>query len=156
MPKVESEEDSIADSTQESMHYYYKGLELFEEKKFDEAVRALNQFVTLTPRHVYADRAQFLVAESAYLSKEYGLAIVASNLLEARYPYSVRLPEAMHRRILSLIELKQVEPAKLVLEKMMKRYPTSPLLSEASKAMAHLDDDANKKTVKKDPPPLLD
>jgi TolA-binding protein len=148
------DEATVADSSQEAMHHYFTGLELYEEKKYDQAIKSLTQFVSLQPRHVYADRAQYWIAESAFQSKEYNLAVVATNLMEARYPYSLKMPETLHIRALSFANLKQAQAAKIALEKMMSRYPKHPLSVEAENGVtAALAVDET--TAKTEVPPLM-
>lgn len=133
-----SDEDTVADSSQESMHPYYKGIEAMQAKQYDQAVKSFSQFVTMNPRHPYADRAQFFVAEAAFLSKEYGLALVATNLLESRYPHSLKLPEVLNRRTLSLVHLNQKNQARETFEKLRREFPNHPMVSETEHEMASI------------------
>lgn len=135
---LHAEDDSVADSGQESMHFYLQALELLEEKRYEQALQSLRSFVTENPTHVYADRAQYLIAETHFQNREYGLVIVATNLLEARYPHSFRLPEALYKRAIAYLSMNQAAPAKTTLQHLLQRYPKDPLAETASKELAKL------------------
>jgi len=132
------EVETIADSSQDSMHTYYRGLELYKGKKFEDAIEAFRAFINENPQHVYADRAQFFVVDSYFLMKEYGMVIVAANLLESKYPYSQRMAEATYKRGLALLEMNQEAQAKAALSQLMKNFPKDPSAELARKKWAEL------------------
>ena len=101
----------VADSSFESMHLYFRGMQLRKEKKYDEAISAFREFYETFPDHVYADRAHYLVVRSLYDNREYQLAIVSANQMIGRYPHSFRIPEAIYYRSLSYQELGNREEA---------------------------------------------
>jgi tol-pal system protein YbgF len=133
-----SESESVVDSSQEVMHLYYRGLQLLHDKKYDEASNPFYQFVKGNPEHVYADRAQFLLMEAHYLSGEYGLAIVAANVLESHYPQSVKIPSAILRRAMSYAKLQQRQEAEQNLRQLVRDFPNAPQAQLASKKLAEL------------------
>ena len=138
-PRASDDERKIADSNDESMHLYFKGLEKMRERKFDSALEDFRQFLALSPGHVYADRAQFLIAECHFLTREYGLTIVSTNLLISRYPHSVKIPDAMLQRAIAYLEMKQTELGRNALTDILKKYPTEPVADQASKRLAQLN-----------------
>jgi len=137
-PLLSSQEDTVADSTHETMHLYYEGTQEMNERNFDKAVKSLNQFLTENPEHVYADRAQFLIMESYFKNKEYGLALVASNLLESRFPHSVKLPEALYQRALIYLSLDQKTKSVQTLKNLIQNFPQSAVYTLASDKLSSL------------------
>jgi TolA-binding protein len=129
---------TVASSRHESMVDYYRGLQAMDEKRYDEAIGHFREFVRRNPNHVYADRAEFQIAEAHYLNHEYGLVIVETNQLEARYPFSVRAPEAAFQRALAHDGLGQREQARRALKDLMKKYPKSEFAARASRKLAEL------------------
>lgn len=137
-PLIAPQEDTVADSTHETMHFYYEGTQEMNERNFDKAVKSFTQFLSESPEHVYADRAQFLIMESYFKNKEYGLALVASNLLETRFPHSVKLPEALYQRALIYLSLDQKTKSVQTLKSLIQNFPHSPVYSLASDKLSSL------------------
>lgn len=128
----------VADSRYESMHFYYRGLDAYRNEKYDDAVTALRKFTQMEPEHVYRDRAEFLMARAYYLNQEYGLVIVATNLLESRFPHSLKLPEAIYHRGLAYLGLGQKKDAAEALRRVVAEFPQEPVSLKASRKLAEL------------------
>jgi TolA-binding protein len=135
---------AIADSRHESLHLYFDATRLLEEKKYEEAVVPLNEFLRINPSHVYADHAQFLIAKSYFLNKEYELSVVAAKQLETLYPYSLKIPESLYVRGLSYLYLNQTAPARQTLENLRERYPSGPFSDAAAKKLTQIRTAANR------------
>jgi TolA-binding protein len=134
----ESMGETLVDSSFESMNTYYEAISLRDAGKYDEAVERLNQFVLENPDHVYSDRAQFLILDSHFKNREYGLVLVDSFLLENRYSESRKIPEAIHKRALAYLNLgdraKGIQTLKMVVES----FPNSAVLPSAKEMLASL------------------
>jgi TolA-binding protein len=130
--------ETVVDSRHEGLHLYGQGLQFLRDRKFDEAIERFRRFLKENPDHVYADRAQYLIAEAHYGNKEYGLVIVASQLLETKYPYSFRLPEAGYYRAMALLNMGQRPQAAETLKEILKRFPKEPIAETASRKLAEL------------------
>jgi len=137
-PLAPLQENTIASSKHESMHSYFEGTRLIEDGKLDLALSSFRDFLKANPDHVYADRAQFQIADAHFRNKDYGLVVVATNLLESKYPYSFKIPEALFKRALSLAGLGQAEPARTALKDLMKRFPESPAAKLAVNKLVEL------------------
>jgi len=147
-PLAPISENTVATSKHESMHAYFEGTRLLEQGKYDLALGQFREFLKSAPEHVYADRAQFQIAEAHFLNKDYGLVVVATNLLESRYPYSFKVPESIYKRGLSFEGLGQKDPARNVFKDLVKRYPESPAAKLAVAKLTELGGDSSA-------PPLL-
>lgn len=134
----DDDEATLADSSQENMHYYYEGLSLLREKNFEKALHSLHRFLSLDPQHVYADRAQYLISRTHFNNREYGLAVVASNLLEARYPYSFKIPESLYERGLAYLQMNQEGQARTTLKALIQNFPHSASATDAARKLAEL------------------
>ncbi len=119
-------ENRVGDSKHENMHYYYRGWQQLSQGHYERAIENLREFLKANPDHVYADRAQFLIADSHFRNKEYGLAVIASNQLESRFPSSVRLPEALYKRGLAYRQMGQEADATRTFRDLIKRFPDDP------------------------------
>jgi TolA-binding protein len=130
--------ETIVDSSQDTMHTYYRGLQFLNDKKYEEAIEAFRSFINESPKHVYADRAQFLIADSHFKNKDYGMVVVATNLLETKFPYSLKIPEALYRRGISFAEMNQMAQAKLTFGNLMKNFPKDPMADAARRKWVEL------------------
>jgi len=129
---------TVADSKHEAMHYYYSGLQSLEEHRYEEALKSFRAFLKAAPTHVYADRAEYLIAKTHFLNREYGLVVVETNLLESRYPYSFKIPAAIWHRALAYVGMNQPDGAKQTLRDLMNKYPNTTFAERASRKLAEL------------------
>ena len=141
-PLIDSAE-TIADSSQELMQTYYRGVQLLEGQKYEEAIDTLKAFLRQNPDHVYADRAQFLIVDSHFRNKDYNMTIIESQGFEDKFPYSFKMPETLYRRGVSLVQLKQVDRARMTFDQLVKEYPKDPLAQMAQKKWASLQSGLN-------------
>lgn len=130
------DEATIADSSHEELHKYFKAVQLLREKKQDEGLILLREFISENPGHIYADRAEMLIADTHLRNKEYGLVIVSTNVLENRYPHSVKLPEALYKRAMAFMALDQKDQARKTWERVRNDYPKSKIADMAEKRLA--------------------
>ena len=106
---------------------------MLQNNKYDASIKIFEDFLAEHPDHVYADRAQFSIAKAHYLHHEYAFCVMATNYLESRYSYSLKLPEALYLRILSYEKMGQKRSAKQTWQKMLSVYPHNPLLWQLQK-----------------------
>ncbi|NBX75773.1 MAG: outer membrane protein assembly factor BamD [Proteobacteria bacterium] len=130
--------ETLADSSFESMNTYYEAISLRDAGKYDEAVEKLNRFILENPDHVYSDRAQFLILDSHFKNREYGLALVDSFLLENRYSESRKIPEAVHKRALAYLNLGDKEKGAQTLKMLLESFPSSAVIPSAKETLASL------------------
>jgi TolA-binding protein len=135
-PAPMREANVVADSRHEAIGQYYRGIHWYENKNYDAAVREFTAFLRDNPDHVYADRAQYWLTECHFENHDYGLVIYASNQLEAKFPYSLRVPEAMQKRALAYMEMGQLDDAAMTLRDLLKRYPDASVADAASHLLA--------------------
>ncbi len=130
--------EAIADSSQETIHWYYDGVRQVRDAKYDEAIRSFRKFLEESPEHVYADRSEYWIAESYFRNKEYQLSILSANGMEAHHPYSLRLPDALLLKAHSFRAMGQRDDAREALRQVVTRFPTSRLADSASKELAQM------------------
>ncbi len=133
-----TEGEVISDSENEEMHWYYQGLRQLQGGQFEEAISSFREFLREKPDHVYADRAEYLISRAHFLNKDYQLVIVTTNLLESRYPYSVKLSDAIYERALAYEMLGEKKYAIETLKNLLNKYPNSSLSEKVSRKLAEL------------------
>jgi TolA-binding protein len=131
-------ETPIANSDHANLHFYREGSAHLANKLWDQAISSFSRFLTDNPNHIYADRAAFWVAHCHFMTQDYGLAVIAFNQLEVRYPHSSRIPEAIYLRAMAHVELGQTEEAVPEFRSLMEKYPSNALVNDASKRLAEI------------------
>ena len=92
---------------------------------FKGSREAFKNFLELFPQTEYSDNAQFWIGESYYRDKRYEEAIVEFDEVIKKYPQGNKLPDALLKQAFSFIALNDTNSAKLLLQKIIDRYPTS-------------------------------
>ena len=95
------------------------------EGDFKGSREAFKNFLELFPQTEYSDNAQFWIGESYYRDKRYEEAIVEFEEVIKKYPQGNKLPDALLKQAFSFIALSDTNSAKLLLQKIIDRYPTS-------------------------------
>jgi TolA-binding protein len=108
--------DSFPGSSFYDEGLYWKGRLLFIQNDFDNAIRALYNFIELFPEHEYTANAYFWIAESLYSLGHLEKSQRIFNLVLSEYPTSYKVEASRYR--LSLIEMKNREEELMRLLKM--------------------------------------
>jgi tol-pal system protein YbgF len=83
------------------------------------------KFLELFPQTEYSDNAQFWIGESYYREKKYEEAILGFEEVIKKYPQGNKLPDALLKQAFAFIALNDANSAKLLLQKIIERYPSS-------------------------------
>ncbi len=114
---------------------YELGLKEYREKKYDRAIRFLNQYVKTNPGQPMSGDAYFLIAESLYAKGKYEDAILAYDTVLKRYRKSKRIPQCLLREAMAFMNLKDKETANLILKRLTRQYPGSDQARAAKKLL---------------------
>lgn len=129
---------TVADSRDEWMHLYYRGLSHIAEADYDRAISDFKSFLQSDRDHVYGDRANYWIVESYYRNREYGLCVLSANEFLKRYGESLKSPEVLYRRGLALGSMGQSGPARETLRELLRRFPKSSVSEGATAQLARL------------------
>lgn len=136
-PKVElPAEETVADSSDEWMHHYYRGLSFVAEGEVDKATGEFQAFLKNEPGHVYADRALYWIVEVYYRGREFGLCVLCADDFMITFLHSVRRPEVLYRRALCLKQMGQKVAAMETLKELLRRHPQSRTAENATKRLS--------------------
>lgn len=83
------------------------------------------KFLELFPQTEYSDNAQFGIGEAYYKEKKYEEAILEYEEVVKKFPQGNKLPDAMLKQAFSFIALNDRNSAKLLLQKVIDRFPAS-------------------------------
>ncbi len=97
---------------------YKAAYELLRDGKYTEAAQALQAFLSEFPAGQYAGHAQYWLGESFYVRGKYEQALQAFQSLQNSYPQSPKAEAGQLKEAFALIELKQAEAARSLLERL--------------------------------------
>jgi tol-pal system protein YbgF len=92
---------------------------------YKAAREEFKKFLELFPQTEYSDNAQFGIGEAYYKEKKYEEAILEYEEVVKKFPQGNKVPDAMLKQAFSFIALNDGNSAKLLLQKIIERFPTS-------------------------------
>lgn len=97
----------------------------FKEKKYAEARRKFEKFTKDFPKHELLPNAYFWTGESDYADKKYEDAILSYESFLKKYPKHEKAKGAMLKQAFSFVEIGDKKTGKVLLEKVIEKYPNS-------------------------------
>jgi tol-pal system protein YbgF len=104
---------------------YNSAYSKLNKKDFQGARKEFREFLELFSQTEYSDNAQFWIGECYYREKRYEEAILEFEEVIKKFPQGNKLPDALLKQAFSFIALNDANSAKLLLQKILDRYPTS-------------------------------
>lgn len=118
-PALSAEQESRAQSA------YDGAFELLRKSRYKEAIVALGQVVQEFPGSAVADDAQYWMAESYYVTREFEQALLGFRSVTVRYPTSDKAPQAVLKIGYIQYDMGAYERARQTLQEVLVRYPES-------------------------------
>ena len=104
---------------------YQSAFEVLRNGDYEEAARAYEQFLAVFPSSPLADNAQYWLAETHYVQRQYMAALPAFQLVVDEYPGSSKLPDALLKIGFCYYELQQWDAARDSLERVIREFPAT-------------------------------
>lgn len=115
---------------------YESARELFEAQKYEEAAEEAKAVIRTKPKaSPDVRKAQFLLAESYFASKDFGAAALEFSEFKKAYPKDANTPNATLRQGLCFKNLGKEKEAKLFYQEVVERFPKSPAAAQAKKEL---------------------
>lgn len=102
---------------------YQRAFQLLKEAQYSQALAAFTRFLADYPDSAFSDNAQYWLAETHYVLRDYAAAIEAYQALIGTYPDSQKVSHAWLKIGYSQAELGQDALARATLEKVITLYP---------------------------------
>ena len=102
---------------------YQRAFQLLRGAQYSQALAAFTRFLADHPDSAFSDNAQYWLAETHYVLRDYAAAIEAYQALLGTYPDSQKVSHAWLKIGYSQAELGQDALARETLEKVIMRYP---------------------------------
>ena len=104
---------------------YQKAFDLLMKKRYADSRRAFQDFLASYPNGEYADNAQYWLAESSYVERDFDRALDGFSKVIDNYPDSLKVSDAMLKSGYIQYEKKQWSKAKEILNSLTRNYPGS-------------------------------
>ena len=104
---------------------YQHAFNLLTLRRYDEARKAFESFLTKYPGGQYADNAQYWLGETGYVTRDFDTALTDFTKLLKVYPDSPKVAGAMLKIGYIEYEKKQLTQSRETLESLIERYPGS-------------------------------
>jgi tol-pal system protein YbgF len=102
------------------------------------ASRELRKFIEQYPDHPLTPNAFYWLGESYYVTTNYKVALEAFQHLLSQFPQSEKAPDALLKVGYCQLELKQAPAAKVTLESVVSKYPSSKAASLAKERLRRI------------------
>ncbi len=110
----------------------------FKEKRYAQARQGYERLIKEFPKHQQAPVSHFGIAETYYAEKKYEDAILSYENFMKKYPTNEKVRMAMLKQGYSFIELGDKKTGKVILEKLIEKYPRSTETELAKKKLAEI------------------
>jgi tol-pal system protein YbgF len=102
---------------------YQTAFDLLQARKYDEAGKAFTQFLSAYATSPLADNAQYWLAQSHYVQRQFNVALPEFQKVIDKYPQSSKLPDALLKVGYCQSELGNKNAARTALQQVMKQFP---------------------------------
>ena len=117
---------------------YQAAFNLLKEARYDDAAKALGEFIKTYPDGSYADNAQYWLGESYYVTRKFPESLKEFQQLAKHFPSSQKYTHALLKIGYIQDELGNRDEAVRVLDDLVKRYPSSAAAGLAKKRLERL------------------
>jgi tol-pal system protein YbgF len=126
---------AVSGSDQE---HYQAAFDLLRNSRYEEASAAFAQFLTNFARSPLADNAQYWLAETFYVRREFEQALGEFQKVIDGYPASAKLPDALLKIGFCHDELGRPEPARTALLQVARDFPDTTAARLATQRLERL------------------
>jgi tol-pal system protein YbgF len=117
---------------------YQAAFELIQARKYEDAGRAFRDFLTAFPQSPLADNAQYWLAETHYVRRQFKDALPEFMKVTTQYPQSAKMPDAMLKIGYCQGELGDKAAARTSLQQVMRQFPDTTAARLASQRLEQL------------------
>lgn len=145
--QVASAVSTVAPEAAAEAELYQAGLNQINNSEFLKAIATFKKFMKKFPDSEYAASAQYWIGECYFAMRDYEQAIKEFQVLKDNYRKSDKIPPALLKQGYSFIELDMESDARLFLNELIKKYPSTKESKEAKERLQRMQDlkDASKK-----------
>lgn len=121
---------------------YQAAFDLIQARRYAEAADAFDEFLAAFPQSPLADNAQYWLAETHYVQRDFTGALPEFQKVIDQYPQSAKIPDALLKVGYCNYELKQFDQARVALQQVTREYPDTTAARLASQRLDRIGQDA--------------
>lgn len=131
-------EEARKKAVQGAVDLYQQALDLIKQKKYKDAKKTLRTYIEKHPHGKRVANAYFWIGECEYNLQRFEEAILEYQKVISGYPKSNKVPDSLLKQGMAFARLGDNESAKIVLNKLIKKYPKSPQARVAKKKLVRI------------------
>jgi tol-pal system protein YbgF len=131
-------EEARKKAAQGAVDLYQQALDLIKQKKYKDAKKTLRTYIEKHPHGKRVANAYFWIGECEYNLQRFEEAILEYQKVISGYPKSNKVPDSLLKQGMAFARLGDNESAKIVLNKLIKKYPKSPQARVAKKKLVRI------------------
>jgi tol-pal system protein YbgF len=120
---------------------YQAAFDLLKNGQYEQSAEAFRQFLVVFPSSPLADNAQYWLAETYYVQRQFTTALPAFEVVVDNYPNSVKLPDALLKIGFCNYELRQFAQARTALERVVREFPDTTAARLATQRLERIAQD---------------
>lgn len=120
---------------------YQAAFELLKEQRYEPAAMAFEQFLVTYPDSQLADNAQYWLAESHYVTQQFGDALTSFEVVINKYARSRKVPDALLKVGYCNYELKRWDAARESLRRVQAEYPETTAARLAGQRLGRMEEE---------------
>lgn len=120
---------------------YQAAFDLLKNGQYMESAEAFRQFLVVFPSSPLADNAQYWLAETYYVQRQFTTALPAFQVVIDNYPNSIKLPDALLKIGFCNYELKQFDEARAALDRVVRDFPDTTAARLATQRLERIAQD---------------
>jgi tol-pal system protein YbgF len=120
---------------------YQAAFDMLKNGQYMQSAEAFRQFLVVFPSSPLADNAQYWLAETYYVQRQFTTALPAFQIVVDSYPNSLKLPDALLKIGFCNYELKQWAPARTALERVVREFPDTTAARLATQRLERMAQD---------------
>ena len=102
---------------------YQQAFNLLRQSRYDQAIRAFQQFLALHPNDRYSDNAQYWLAEAYYVKRDFEQALIEYSNVISNFPQSQKVNDALLKIGFTQYELGDMAAARESLQALIDKQP---------------------------------
>ena len=132
-------EQARKNAVQGAVDLYQQALDLIKQKKYQDAKKTLRTYIEKHPHGKRVANAYFWMGECEYNLQRFEEAILEYQKVISGYTKSNKVPDSLLKQGMAFAKLGDKESAKIVFNKLIKKYPKSPQVRIAKKKLAKIN-----------------
>lgn len=116
-----------------------------KQRKYPEAITALQTFIQQYPEHALVVNAHYWLGEAHFVLQNNPAALAAFTQVVKRYPDSAKVPDALYMIARVYQAQQDTATARTLWQRLLRDYPESRVITQAKKRLAETEPDAKPK-----------